>query len=69
MPGPGGYLLPEGDACSGGCLVAGVCMVWGKGLPGETPPPDGYCCGRYASYWNAFLFNSILSLFDSFGKL
>ena len=21
-----------------------------------TPPPaDGYCCGRYASYWNAFL--------------
>ena len=18
-------------------------------------PPDGYCCGRYASYWNAFL--------------
>ena len=25
--------------------------------PGQTPPPpaDGYCCGRYASYWNAFL--------------
>ena len=30
----------------------------------ETPPgsrhtpreADGYCCGRYASYWNAFLF-------------
>ena len=21
-----------------------------------TPPGDGYCCGRYASYWNAFLF-------------
>ena len=20
------------------------------------PPPDGYCCSRYASYWNAFLF-------------
>ena len=22
----------------------------------DTPPPpaDGYCCGRYASYWNAF---------------
>ena len=19
------------------------------------PPADGYCCGRYASYWNAFL--------------
>ena len=24
----------------------------------DTPPPkaDGYCSGRYASYWNAFLF-------------
>ena len=29
-------------AAAGGCLV-------------ETPP-DGYCCRRYASYWNAFLF-------------
>ena len=22
----------------------------------EADPPDGYCCGRYASYWIAFLF-------------
>ena len=22
-----------------------------------TPPADGYCCGRYAFYWNAFLLN------------
>ena len=22
----------------------------------RQPPPDGYCCGRYTSYWNAFLF-------------
>ena len=21
----------------------------------QTPPADGYCCGQYASYWNAFL--------------
>ena len=21
------------------------------------PPADGYCCGQYASYWNAFLFS------------
>ena len=21
-----------------------------------TPQEDGYCCRRYASYWNAFLF-------------
>ena len=26
-----------------------------------TPPADGYCCGRYASYWNAFLFCHFLS--------
>ena len=28
----------------------------------QTPPPpaDGYCCGRYASYWNAFLFSIFL---------
>ena len=22
--------------------------------PAGTPPTDGYCCGRYTSYWNAF---------------
>ena len=22
----------------------------------DPPPRDGHCCGRYASYWNAFLF-------------
>ena len=27
--------------------------IWPRGV--ETPR-DGYCCGRYASYWNAFLF-------------
>ena len=21
----------------------------------DSPPADGYCCGWYASYWNAFL--------------
>ena len=36
-----------GGAYSGGCLV-------------ETPP-DGYCCGWYASYWNAFLFGNIFA--------
>ena len=25
--------------------------------PGQTTPlADGYCCGRYGCYWNAFLF-------------
>ena len=26
-------------------------MYWGR----HPPPADGYCCGRYTSYWNAFL--------------
>ena len=25
------------------------------------PPGDGYCCGRYASYWNAFLYSYALT--------
>ena len=36
---------------------------------GQTPPsPDDHCSGRYASYWNAFLFRNIFlncSLYDS----
>ena len=29
---------------------------WGGSGPGPPHPPrDGYCCGRYTSYWNAFL--------------
>ena len=56
----------RGGAWSGGCLVPGVpgrgggvpapgggACSWG-GVPGGDPP-DGYCCGRYAFYWNAFL--------------
>ena len=48
----------------GGCLVpGGVCSqgsAWSRrgllpGVPGGDPQ-DGYCCRRYASYWNAFLF-------------
>ena len=48
------------------CLVQGVCAWSSRGVPGpggHTPqahtPRDGYCCGRYASYWNAFLFLEI----------
>ena len=26
------------------------------------PPADGYCCGRYASYWNAFLLSTVTIL-------
>ena len=53
---PGGCLLQGGGLLPKGCLLLGsgvcsqgVCLV-------ETAPRDGHCCGRYASYWNAFLF-------------
>ena len=45
----GGGVPDPGGAYPGGCLVLVGCA--------KTPPPrDSYCCGRYASYWNAFLF-------------
>ena len=38
----------HGSVCSWGVVCSwGGCLV---------TPPDVYCCGRYASYWNAFLF-------------
>ena len=47
VPAPRGVPGPGGvPAPGGGCLV-------------ETSR-DGYCCGRYASYWNAFLFVSMM---------
>ena len=68
MPAPKGVGLVRGGACSrGGVPVpgGGACS-WGGCLV-ETPP-DGYCCGRFASYWNAFLCDlSPLNVFFSFG--
>ena len=49
---------PGEGVCSreGGGLLQGGCLV-------ETP--GGYCCGRYASYWNAFfVFTVFLLLFS-----
>ena len=28
---------------------------------GYTPSPSSHCCGRYASYWNAFLFGKVIA--------
>ena len=39
-----------------GNIFTPVCHSVHTGVPGGDPPPDGYCYGRYASYWNAFLF-------------
>ena len=62
VPGPGGFGSRGGWPVPGG-LLPGRCLVPGgsgpRGVPGGDPPPDGYCCGRYASYWNAFLFSII----------
>ena len=54
----GGVPAPGGGCSQGGVWSRGVVWSWGGGLvPGgcivETPR-DGHCCGRYASYWNAF---------------
>ena len=52
-----------------GCLLWG-CLLQGVSAPGVgvcsqggwwRPTWDGYCCGWYASYWNAFLFQKCVS--------
>ena len=35
----------------------------------HLPGRDGHCCGRYASYWNAFLFSFLLASEESIGPL
>ena len=53
VPAPGG-VWSRGVPALGGLLPGGACS---RGGLVETPlPPDSYCCGQYASYWNAFLF-------------
>ena len=45
---------PRGRGCSGqGCVCIPACTEADTPFP---PPADSYCCGWYASYWNAFLF-------------
>ena len=60
--------LFQGGACSGGSApgVGGVPDLRGVCLGVENPPgADGYCCGRYASYWNAFLFRKIFAFWTN----
>ena len=39
----------------------------GRHPPHPPPPVNGHCIGRYASYWNAFLFNgNIKTIADQF---
>ena len=40
------------------CPLRGICS---EGEEAYIPPPwDGYCRGRYASYWNALWFSGVL---------
>ena len=50
----GGGLSTGGrwSICTGGPLSGGVVPGW--------RPPGSHCSGRYASYWNAFLFRNFL---------
>ena len=64
-----GGLCPEGGLCPGGSLPGGVSVPGGGGGQGDLCPggslsgrglchgdPPMVTSGRYASYWNAFLF-------------
>ena len=61
-----------------GCIPAcnwGVYTPWEDTPWADTPPPgqtlsrDGNCSGRYASYWNAFLYYNFLTKFNVFVPL
>ena len=63
LPGPGGGAWSQGGAWSWGGVCSQGCLLWGGLCAWWRPPPphhpDGHCCRRYASYWNAFLFDHI----------
>ena len=54
VPGPG-----AGVPGPGGPWSRGHGLGWGWLV--ENSPPDHYCYGRYASYWNAFLSRNIFT--------
>ena len=56
VPGPGGVSGPWGVWSQGGGSAPGG-LLSQHALRQTHPGRDYYCCGRYASYWNAFLFN------------
>ena len=56
--------LGQGNMFTGGVPAPG--SGGGGGAGGD--PPDAYCCGRYASYWNAFLFNDFGHVCTFYGK-
>ena len=60
------HYLPPANEVWGKVKCLQVCVCPQGGVPGPggawwRPPPNGYCCRRYASYWNAFLLNTIFT--------
>ena len=56
-----GRVCVLGGACMAGVMHdRGVCMAEGMHGRGMHARKDGHCSGRYASYWNAFLFKLML---------
>ena len=68
--GEGGHVFVGGCAWQGACMVGGMHVghVWQEGHAWHTRPPPRpdttrygrSMRGRYASYWNAFLFHGFL---------
>ena len=59
-PHPGGGISRPAPGGSPGPHLEGVSRPTPRGVypsthRGSHPPPHGFCCGWYASYWNAFL--------------
>ena len=55
-----GGMHSKGVCTAGGHAWHGACMAVGRG--GVRGWKDGHCSGRYASYWNAFLFKFNMTL-------
>ena len=65
MHGGGRGACGRGHAKQGGVHGRGACMkggMHGSGGGGVCGRKDGHCSGRYASYWNAFLFKFNMTL-------
>ena len=55
---------PQADTSPGQTPPGQTPSLSRQASPGQTHPPrDGHCSERYASYWNAFLYNDTFGIF------
>ena len=62
-------VCPQGGSGVSASVHAGIIPLSptrSRHRPGADTPRYGHCCGRYASYWNAFLFQTVLNIFKTF---